>query len=78
MSTGLGILSRKANSLRLTGESHLGKDQQIKVLYFLRVHAIENPVSAVEVVLNVAHLRGELETADPHLEGSMESSICDL
>lgn len=64
------LVWRRGEQAEHTGESHLREDEQVQVLYVRWVHAIEDGIGAVEVVVHIAHLGSELETADPHPAGS--------
>lgn len=53
----------------LTSEGHLGQHKNVQILEVTRIRPVEDGVGAVQVVVEVTHMGGELEAADSHLGG---------
>jgi hypothetical protein len=61
---------------RHTGEGHLGEHQQIQALDVSRIDPVQDSIRTVQIVVDITHLRGELETADPHCgSGALDPGV---
>lgn len=49
-----------------TSKSHFGKHQQVKVFEFISIRAVQNRISTIQIVINIANLWRKLKTANPY------------
>ncbi len=66
---GVRISCSVARSYVLTSEGELGKDEEVEICQILWFRLVQDRISPVQVVVDIANLRRELETADLPLVG---------